>query len=452
MPLNRKAQIFTWDIILATVIFLVVLGTIIFLWTDTLGDIDSTDTQYEIQWLATAVSEQMARTPGSPANWTYAPNTGNITVLGLAATRTIGNDTETLDRVLDPDKVVSLIDLSQNNYVSMRNKLFGTGRYDYYMELSCLDPTVLDCFEGLKFNNTANADRNVTCEASNTTFYITNYTLRSDQYLAGIWRFDEGAGSTAADGSANGNDATIYGATWTSGKYKNALRFNGSNNYVSVTSSDSLNSPSASNQVTVSAWIYPTSSAQQMVVSKDTGNGALGAGSVYMLELESNGQIRFHIHNTTDGDIINLINGSYTLNTWQFVVGTFNGSVGTLYVNGTLTAFQNSSGGSIYSGSTQNLFIGTLRNTARFFNGTIDEVKLWSRALSVDEVRQEYARGKKYCRFGNNASIQNVSYQLYDTKTVNFRNSADEAIFDDDTTFLKSTANLKVVIYEQSEV
>ena len=58
-------------------------------------------------------------------------------------------------------------------------------------------------------------------------------SLLSDPDLAGWWTFDEGAGAVAADLSANGNDATVFGdAAWVPGFYGTALNFDGSDDYV----------------------------------------------------------------------------------------------------------------------------------------------------------------------------------------------------------------------------
>ena len=61
--------------------------------------------------------------------------------------------------------------------------------------------------------------------------------------LVGWWRFDEGTGTTAGDSSGNGNIGTISGASWVDGKFGKALSFDGTNDYVTVPYSSSLNSP-----------------------------------------------------------------------------------------------------------------------------------------------------------------------------------------------------------------
>ncbi|MGQ3684054.1 MAG: alkaline phosphatase, partial [Candidatus Loosdrechtia sp.] len=78
--------------------------------------------------------------------------------------------------------------------------------------------------------------------------------------LLAYYRFDEGAGTSAADASGNGNNGTLFnGPVWTTGKINSALSFDGVNDYVEVPNSASLNPV---NFVTVSAWIYPTAPGQ----------------------------------------------------------------------------------------------------------------------------------------------------------------------------------------------
>src|ERR1041385_7221686 len=74
--------------------------------------------------------------------------------------------------------------------------------------------------------------------------------------LVAAYSFDEGSGTTVNDFSGNGNTGTISGATWTTlGKFSNAMRFNGSTNWVTVNDSDSLD---LSTGMTLEAWVFPT--------------------------------------------------------------------------------------------------------------------------------------------------------------------------------------------------
>lgn len=70
--------------------------------------------------------------------------------------------------------------------------------------------------------------------------------------ISGMWHFDEGSGSIAHDSSGNGNNGTIYDATWTSGISGSALSFDGIDDYVEIPDSDSLDITGA---ITVEAWM-----------------------------------------------------------------------------------------------------------------------------------------------------------------------------------------------------
>ena len=74
--------------------------------------------------------------------------------------------------------------------------------------------------------------------------------------LVGLWHFDEGNGTTAADSSDYGNDGTIHGATWTTGKPGSALKFDGNDDYVDCGNDPSLD---IDEEITIMAWVKPNS-------------------------------------------------------------------------------------------------------------------------------------------------------------------------------------------------
>src|SRR5207244_3790164 len=74
--------------------------------------------------------------------------------------------------------------------------------------------------------------------------------------LVAAYGFNEGSGTVVNDASGTGNNGTINGATWTtSGKYGNALTFNGTNARVTINNAASLQLTSG---MTLEAWVYPT--------------------------------------------------------------------------------------------------------------------------------------------------------------------------------------------------
>ena len=206
---NKKGQVFTADLAVATLIFMIILGVIFYLWTETVDDISSSETEYEMVWLSTAVSEQLVRIPGVPYNWTLNPGISNITVIGLADTQTVGQNTEPLDRVLDPNKMLFFINNSRDKYATVKNKLFGTGKYDYYIEFACLDAYTSDCFNNLHAEM-FDVD-NVTCD-NGFAYYIQDHSTRVDRSLSGVWRLNEGRENRIRDGSGNNIDGQVYGA------------------------------------------------------------------------------------------------------------------------------------------------------------------------------------------------------------------------------------------------
>jgi hypothetical protein len=198
--------------------------------------------------------------------------------------------------------------------------------------------------------------------------------------LVAVWHFDEGSGSAAYDCSGNANDGAINGATWTTGKIGKALQFDGSNDYVSVSHSASL-MPSA---ITVSVWIKLNDNGRWMVVDKGTNH----PGTYYMYG-DAGTQVIWTIKDGTnryDLSYSNLVIGN-----WYHLVGTFDGSIQKLYVNGDEKGSRTASFGS----NTQNLWIGKYQGGGSYdFNGIIDEVRIYNRALSADEVLALYNAGR----------------------------------------------------------
>ncbi|MFH1055404.1 MAG: hypothetical protein V1744_04850 [Candidatus Altiarchaeota archaeon] len=139
----KKAQIFTVDMIFGVMIFLVLLAITVHLWESAYGELRWREEDYERNWLAETVSEQLVRTSGDPPEWSLK----QPFAYGLAQTVGAGQNTES--RVLDADKIFHLINDSRNDYDRVRNNLLGSSRYDFYLELSCVNRTDLGCLQGL---------------------------------------------------------------------------------------------------------------------------------------------------------------------------------------------------------------------------------------------------------------------------------------------------------------
>lgn len=205
----------------------------------------------------------------------------------------------------------------------------------------------------------------------------------------GIWDFNEGSETTAKDSSGNGNDGAISGAGYVDGipELGSALIFNGMNNYVTVPDSNSLDVASA---ITIEVWIkaYDTGRTWQGVVTKWAGLG--GQYALYI----TNKKLEFV---ATGGSLYVVDTTEITDGIWHHIVATFdsNGGAnnGKIFVDGNLKA-QSTYAGSITVG-TSPVRIGLDQTSVNYFKGVIDEVRVYSRALSQAEIQKHYAEGQK---------------------------------------------------------
>src|SRR5205823_84091 len=206
---------------------------------------------------------------------------------------------------------------------------------------------------------------------------------------SGFWRLGDAAGSgSAADASGNGlagavDPGVILGQPGAIGG-DTAVTFPGSGPAIVVPASAVLD---LANAVSVEAWVRPTLSGQNGGIYEKTVNGWVN--SQYMLFLEA-GVAKFRVR-TTSGALLPVDGPTLALNTWSHVVGTFDGSALRLYVNGALVA-TSAAAGPLNSGSGPS-FLGRLGQSLYPFQGSIDEVAVFSAALSPDRVRAHYLGG-----------------------------------------------------------
>jgi hypothetical protein len=207
----------------------------------------------------------------------------------------------------------------------------------------------------------------------------------------GYWRLGESSGATAADG-IRGRHGTYVGSPTLAatgalnGDSNTAITLNGASQYVSVPYDSALN-PS---QVTVEAWAKPTGgagTARTVVASQDTNKG-------YLLGIGTDNKWRFTVGT---GAATTVVTGStVTLNSWAHVVGTYDGSTATLYVDGVSAG---TASGTVSVNTTRPLGIGATDaggSWAGYFPGSLDEVALYTSALSQTRVQAHYLLGRSY--------------------------------------------------------
>ncbi len=163
---------------------------------------------------------------------------------------------------------------------------------------------------------------------------------------------------------------------------QNALNFDGVNDRLNCGNDASVQLSGSA--ITLEAWIYPTAWTSQVwqgnIINKE--NNAPDYG--YMLRCGDNGKLNFNLGNGSWHEHTTASN-TLSLNTWQHVAGTYDGSKIRLYVNGQLVDSSNVS--ISFSSSLQNLTIGNWSNTPdRGFMGSIDEARVWNVVRSRAEI------------------------------------------------------------------
>jgi len=205
--------------------------------------------------------------------------------------------------------------------------------------------------------------------------------------LVAYYNFDEGFGTTLHDISGTGNSGTLVnGPNWTKGKYGGALKFDGTDDYVNCGKDESLNITDA---ITIAAWVKASAYAGdgRIIVDKN---------SRYFLGLLWNGKPQFRLYLSTLEYSDLVADDAVTLDQWYHLVGTYDMNGGAnnqkFYINGeekknaTQTA-------SIQDNLNFILYMGGSPSRDPF-NGLIDEVRIYNRALSEEEIRYLYNKGK----------------------------------------------------------
>jgi hypothetical protein len=210
---------------------------------------------------------------------------------------------------------------------------------------------------------------------------VSSTTSTTINGLVAAYGFNEGQGLTTADLSGRGNNGTISGATWagaTSGRFGNALVFNGTSNFVNVADSASLD---MTNALTLEAYVFPTvaPTGWRTIVAKETAGGL-----VYFLHANDNTNRPFM--GFTQGGAERNVSAvaALAVNVWTHLAATYDGANQRFYVNGTQVSTRAQTGA--IDVSTGSLRIGGTAAYGEFFQGRIDEVRIYNRALSAAEI------------------------------------------------------------------
>ncbi len=208
------------------------------------------------------------------------------------------------------------------------------------------------------------------------------FDLGMDPSLVARWKLDDGSGTVAADASGNGNFGTLMnGPTWVPGRTGTALSFDGVDDYVRVPDDDALDMVG---DFTISLWVQFISSNSDADILR---KGSAGTATVhYKIEMRSN-RIRVKLvgaqRSTTLAD--NQTNRNDGV--WHHVAVVREGSASRLYIDGVLVDSSNRGVGDL-SNSANLAFGAKDTGNSDFLNGSIDDIRFYSRALTAQEISE----------------------------------------------------------------
>ena len=173
-----------------------------------------------------------------------------------------------------------------------------------------------------------------------------------------------------------------------------SVSFDGSNDFINAGSAGVLDNLAP---MTITAWIYPLSEGELgggVIAAKDGTN----TGFNYFSFGVGTNNLEFGKDGTTDL-LRRTANNTLVLKKWQNVVVTWDGSATAanvhIYIDGVESSYQTTTNGaSLVSDSSNNFIIGNSQSAAFTFDGLIDEVRVYKRALSANEIKALY-RGRE---------------------------------------------------------
>jgi len=246
--------------------------------------------------------------------------------------------------------------------------------------------------------------------------------LAGELGLVAHWTFDEGQGQTAHDSSGNGLDGTLNGSPkWVNGQLGGALDFNGSSDFVEIPHSPGL---SITGAITIAAWtnMRTDSSGEMAIVSK----GGWAANDLpYELTEERGGVIFWQFYNDAGRDSCSP--NSPSAGEWHHIAATYDGEVFKCYIDGVLE--QEWAYAGAMPQNTASVTIGRRSRGGTFFNGIIDDVRLYDRALTAGQVKVVVAGGTP--EFGKAGSPTPADGALAVTMPLLQWSAGDKALFHD---------------------
>jgi hypothetical protein len=245
---------------------------------------------------------------------------------------------------------------------------------------------------------------------------------------AGIVSWWKGQSNAFDSASANNHGTLLNGAGFTNGLIGSAFYFDGSNQCVQIPYKSSL----AASNYTIETWVQPLApidvNTQAVLFAQNNGQCQLLARpGVIGLRIA----LQFAVDASTSASVES--SSEIPLGQFSHVAGTWDGSTLRLYINGALDA-QNTPGAvpfdstcPFYIGGIYNTNLGNCNNIGGFFNGVVDDVSYYSRALADGEISYIFhagSLGKCAIVHAPSLTLQPVSKTIYAGSLVTFTANA----------------------------
>jgi len=346
-----RGQIWSMDFALSFTLFVGMMVLFFFTFNNFVSDVSVQRDLAVMQNNVLELTEALIRTPGIPTNW----DSSNVHVIGLADQ----------DNILNSTKVLNFLSL---NYSTMK-RVMGIGSYDF----------------------------NLTIEYPNGTLVPVFSSVNSTEDLSSYWNLDEGSENITVD-SFGPNNGTLgddvgecggqYCPAWADGKYGSALDFRVApflyyEQYVDLGTFDL-----SGTEVTITAWFRADDFGDPdgRIIAKANGEDAVSTW--WMIStVDDGGDIKLRFRLRTTPGITSTLDSSHTLTAgqWIHVAAVYDGSNMILYKNGTFVG-STPKVNPISQNNGVSVWMGQNPDGNAEFDGKIDDVRIYSRALSQEEI------------------------------------------------------------------
>ncbi len=275
-------------------------------------------------------------------------------------------------------------DVAANNYVEYGEvgDLSDLAGPVSQFQLTCYDACDLDTaitdVNSIRFINVQFTLPNTAALGQDRTFttsvYLrTNWNSSAPSGLIGWWKLDDGSGTTAVDSSGYENDGTLENMSqesdWVTGQIGGALDFDGNNDYVDCGSGETLD---ITGDITIALWVFVRSCSDPDLVTKGAYNQA------------------YSFYPWADWKMIFALNdnrlkatSALSASTWHHIAATRDGNTRKIYIGGQEDVSDTYSEAITTTGLPL-----TITSVDWPFDGLIDDVRLYNRALSPEEIAQ----------------------------------------------------------------